>query len=62
MDHSKISGVMWVFLGIFLTTSGIVSLIKKNYAGATGPLLMGGAILAFQLYIYKKTGSVKGVL
>lgn len=62
MDHSKISGMMWVFLGIFLTSSGIVSLIKKNYAAALAPLIMGITILAFQGYIYKRTGSVKGVL
>ncbi len=62
MDHSKLSGMMWVFLGIFLTASGTVSLIKGNYPEAAFPLAMGTAILAFQGYMYKKTGSVKGVL
>lgn len=62
MDHSKLSGMMWVFLGIFLTASGIVSLVKGHYSEATFPLVMGTAILAFQGYMYKKTGSVKGVL
>ena len=62
MDHSKISGIMWVILGVFLTTSGVVSLIKGKYVEATGPLLMGLIILGIQAYIYKRTGSVKGIL
>jgi len=62
VDHSKISGMMWIFLGVFLMASGIVSLVKRSYAEAAGPLLMGSIILAIQGYIYKRTGSVKGVL
>ena len=53
---------MWVFLGIFLTASGIVSLVKGHYSEAVLPLIMGTTILVFQGYMYKKTGSVKGVL
>ncbi len=62
MNHSKISGMMWIFLGIFLVASGIVSIFKRNYPAATGPLILGGIILAVQGYIYKRTGTVKGML
>lgn len=62
MDHSKISGMIWIFLGVFLMVSGVVSIIKRNYPAAVGPMIMGSIILAIQAYIYKRTGTVKGIL
>ncbi len=62
MDHSKISGVLWIVSGVILCTSGLVSIIHKAYTEGLGPLILGVFILAFQAYIYRKTGTVKGVL
>jgi hypothetical protein len=61
MDHSKISGFMWVAFGVFMLTSGVVSFIKEDVAAAVLPFTIGTLVLGFQFYVYKKTGSVKGV-
>jgi|GEM_PF-1014840 len=62
MNHSKISGILWVVSGIILCTSGFMSIIHGAYTKGIGPLMLGAIILAFQVYIYRKTGTVKGVL
>jgi len=62
MNHSKISGILWVVSGIILCTSGLMSIIHKAYTEGLGPLMLGAIILAFQVYTYRKTGTVKGVL
>jgi len=62
MNHSKISGILWVVSGIILCISGVVSIIQGAYTKGIVPLMLGVVILAFQVYIYRKTGTVKGVL
>lgn len=61
MNNSELSGIMWIVAGIFMFLLGVYSLIKGDIEAALAPFSIGGVILLFQFFIYKRTGSVRGI-
>ncbi len=62
MNHSTFSGIMWTVLGFVLAFQGMADLLAGRTTEGLYTLVPGVALLAFELYTYRRTGSVKGIL
>ena len=62
MIHSTISGLMWTGLGLLLIVQGIADFAAGRTSEGVFTLIPGVALLVFEFYTYRRTGTVKGIL
>ena len=62
MDHRVFSGVVWIGFALFMIGEGLFEVFKRGQQEAWVYVAIGVFILVFQLWLYKKTGSIGGPL
>lgn len=53
---------MWTALGLLLAIQGIADIAAGKGAEGLYTLIPGLALLAFEFYTYRRSGTVKGIL
>ena len=62
MSHRVLSGLMWILLAIFMIADGLFEVLSHGRQDAWVYVGLGVLILVFQLWLYKRTGSIGGPL
>ncbi len=62
MNHRIVSGIIWIGFAILMIGMGIADIVKKKSSEGASYIIIGIFILAYQFYIYKKTGRIGGLL
>ncbi len=62
MNPRVLSGLMWILFALFLIVEGIVEAVKLKHQEGWGYVGVGVLIILFQVWLYRKTGSIGGPL